>query len=139
MTSQIYVLNRIGRLNEETKDFLVSWGLHSMITSLLRRKTRFLASRTTRRRRLAVEPLEQRKLLTVLVEHAKLTAVDAAASDRFGFSVDISGNAVFVAAPGDADEGVDTGAAYVFGGNGRSWTQQAKLTASDAAAADCGG
>lgn len=65
-------------------------------------------------------------------EQAKLTASDAAASDIFGLSVGISGDTIVVGAPGRADTGLFSGAAYVFRRTGTSWSQQAKLTASDA-------
>lgn len=61
----------------------------------------------------------------------KLTAFDAVANDRFGWSVSADSDTMVVGAWGDDDEAApDAGAAYVFvrdtGGN---WTQQAKLTA----------
>jgi hypothetical protein len=69
-------------------------------------------------------------------EEAKLTASDAAAGDWFGWSVSLSGDTAVVGAANDADGGLDSGSAYVFVGSGSSWTEQAKLTASDAAAYD---
>jgi len=70
-------------------------------------------------------------------QQAKLTASDGAAYDEFGSSVSISGNLALIGAPAD-DNGVNTdqGSAYVFVRSGSSWTQQAKLTASDGAASD---
>lgn len=44
----------------------------------------------------------------------KLTAADAAAYDRFGFSVGVSGDTVIVGAYWDDDGGSDSGSAYVF-------------------------
>ncbi len=70
---------------------------------------------------------------TTWTQQAKLTASDAAVGDYFGHSVGISGDTAIVGASGDESR---TGAAYVFTGSGGSWTQQAKLTASDAAADD---
>ncbi len=65
-------------------------------------------------------------------EQAKLTASDAAAQDRFGTSVSVSGDTVIVGAPGQEDDArTDAGAAYVFVRSGLSWSQQAKLKASD--------
>jgi len=64
----------------------------------------------------------------------KLLASDAAASDSFGWSVAISGNAAIVGAPFDDDAGGGSGSAYlfdVFTGN-----QLFKPTASDAAERD---
>lgn len=69
-------------------------------------------------------------------QQAKLNAVDAAASDFFGYSVAISGDSIVIGALGDNDGGGSSGSAYVFTRSGSSWPQQAKLTASDAAASD---
>jgi len=66
----------------------------------------------------------------------KLTANDAAASDEFGYSVAISGDTVVVGARFDDDGGTASGSAYLFTRSGTSWSQQDKLTASDAAASD---
>ncbi len=68
---------------------------------------------------------------------AKLIASDAAGFDYFGIRVAISGDtAVIGAYQDDHAGGTDAGAAYVFVRNGANWIQQAKLTASDAAAGD---
>ncbi|MDP8239591.1 MAG: T9SS type A sorting domain-containing protein [Candidatus Hatepunaea meridiana] len=69
-------------------------------------------------------------------EQAKLTADDAAARDYFGFSVSISGDYSVVGAYGNNDDGEDSGSAYIFVHDGDNWTEQAKLTANDAAADD---
>ena len=71
-------------------------------------------------------------------EQAKLTASDTAADDRFGSSVAVAGDTAVVGAANDDDTvaGTDAGSAYVFVRSGGAWTQQAKLTASDAAARD---
>lgn len=66
----------------------------------------------------------------------KLTASDAAASDNFGVSVAISGDTVIIGARGDDDDGSLSGSAYIFVRSGAAWSQQAKLTASDAATGD---
>ena len=71
------------------------------------------------------------------VEQAKLTASDGAAVDRFGTAVAISGGTVVVGAFwGDVGVNPDQGAAYVFTRSGATWTEQAKLTASDGSAGD---
>lgn len=67
-------------------------------------------------------------------QQAKLTASDGAANDQFGISVAISGDTAIVGANGSG--ATDTGAAYVFVRSGTVWSLQAKLMASDAAAAD---
>jgi len=69
-------------------------------------------------------------------EEAKLVASDAARFDQFGFSVAISDDRVTVGAHLDDDAGSRSGAAYVFRFDGAKWVQEAKLTASDAAALD---
>ncbi len=71
------------------------------------------------------------------VELQKLTASDAAANDFLGYYVAIDGDTAVITALGDDNAGgIDAGAAYVFIRTGASWTQQAKLTASDGVAAD---
>jgi hypothetical protein len=69
-------------------------------------------------------------------QQQKLTASDAAAGDVFGLSVGISGDTVVAGARSNDDGGTDSGSAYVFTRNGTSWSEQQKLTASDAAAGD---
>ena len=64
----------------------------------------------------------------------KLTASDAAAGDEFGWSVSINGDYAIVGAYRDDDGGTNSGSAYIFKRDGTSWSLQAKLTASDAAA-----
>src|SRR5207247_2582238 len=62
---------------------------------------------------------------------------DAAANDVFGSSVSISGDTVVVGAPwAHTAAGAYAGAAYVFLRSGITWTEQQKLTPSDAAAGD---
>ena len=65
----------------------------------------------------------------------KLTASDGAAIDRFGHSLAMSGDLAIVGAPGDDDDGPDSGSAYVFDGSA-GWSQVAKLTPSDGTALD---
>ena len=69
-------------------------------------------------------------------ETAKLTASDANDSDRFGNSVSVCGDYAIVGAYRSDADGIDSGSAYIFKRDGISWTQQAKLTASDGAAED---
>ena len=67
-------------------------------------------------------------------QEAKLTASDAEEDDEFGFSVSISGDQAIVGAYMDDDAGFDSGSAYIFTKDSGSstWSQTAKLTASDA-------
>jgi len=64
---------------------------------------------------------------------AKLKATDAAAGDGFGTRVAIEGDTAIV---GAYSKNTYQGAAYVFVRSGTTWTQQAKLTASDGASND---
>lgn len=76
---------------------------------------------------------------TVWAQEAKLTASDGASIDYLGLSASITANGdrVLVSSYG-ADVGgtADAGAAYVFVRSGTSWTQEAKLSASDKAVSD---
>jgi len=73
---------------------------------------------------------------TTWTQQAKLTASDGAAGDCFGWSVSLSDDSALIGAYGYSGE---KGAAYVFTRSGTSWTQQAKLLASDGDASDCFG
>ena len=70
------------------------------------------------------------------MEQAKLMASDAQSSDYFGYSVAVSGDTAVIGARYEDTGGSDAGAAYVFTRSGGSWTQQAKLMASDAQSSD---
>jgi len=78
----------------------------------------------------------QRSMVTNWTEIQKLIANDGAAQDNFGFSVSCSGDTILIGAYGDDDNGDYSGSAYVFTRSGTTWTQQAKLIASDGAAGD---
>jgi len=69
-------------------------------------------------------------------QQAKLNATDGAAGDRFGVSVSVDGDTAVIGAYFDDDKGLDSGSAYVFTRSGTTWTQQAKLNATDGAAGD---
>ena len=64
---------------------------------------------------------------TLWTQQAKLTST----GDEFGWSVALSGDTALIGAPGTSAGAPSSGAAYVFVRNGTSWTQQAKLGASD--------
>ena len=66
----------------------------------------------------------------------KLTASDGAPYNNFGISVAVDGETVVVGAPGDDDNGTDSGSVYVFTNTNGVWSQAAKLTASDGATLD---
>lgn len=61
-------------------------------------------------------------------QQARLTPVDGAAGDNFGYAVSIDADTVAVGAPGDDIAGLYSGSAYVFLNSGGSWIQQAVLT-----------
>ena len=65
-----------------------------------------------------------------------VVASDAAASDLLGFSVAIDGDRMVVGAARGDGVAADSGAAYVYQLSGGTWTEVAKLTASDGAALD---
>src|SRR5207247_1017653 len=70
---------------------------------------------------------------TIWTQQAKLTASDASNGDDFGFAVALSGDTAVV---GASTSNSSQGAAYVFTRAGTPWTQEAKLTAADAANGD---
>jgi MYXO-CTERM domain-containing protein len=73
---------------------------------------------------------------TSWTEQARLEASDGAADDFFGGSVALSGDTALVGSLSDTARGENAGSAYVYVRSGTSWTEQAKLEASDGAADD---
>ncbi len=73
---------------------------------------------------------------TSWAEEAKLLASDGAADDQFGYSVSTSGFYAVVGANWDNDNGLNAGSAYLFKRSGTSWTEEAKLLASDGGVLD---
>ena len=70
-------------------------------------------------------------------EHATLTAPDAVADDRLGWSVAMDGDTAAVGVPfDDLDGAVNGGSVRVFARHGEVWTEQAVLTAPDPAEGD---
>src|SRR5210317_2340349 len=67
-------------------------------------------------------------------QQAIITASDAQANDNFGYSVSINsdGSYVVVGSAFEDTGGYNVGAAYIYSRSGSTWTQQTKLTASDA-------
>jgi hypothetical protein len=67
----------------------------------------------------------------------KITASDGESADEFSSSVAISGDFTIFGAPGDDDNGTDSGSAYLFErGTSGTWTQVQKITAADGATDD---
>jgi hypothetical protein len=73
---------------------------------------------------------------TTWSQQSKLLASDGATDDFFGWSVSIDGDTALIGAHGDDDNGVDSGSAYIFIRNGTTWSEQAKLHASDGTEGD---
>jgi hypothetical protein len=70
-------------------------------------------------------------------QQAQLTASDGAAGDYFGISVGISEDIAVIGNPNHDVESVSNqGSTYVFARSGTTWSEQAKLSASDGAAED---
>jgi hypothetical protein len=69
-------------------------------------------------------------------QQAKLVAPDGASLDSFGGEVSVSGDTALIGSCFDDDKGFDSGSAYVFIRTGITWTEQAKLLASDGATED---
>jgi uncharacterized protein (TIGR03437 family) len=68
---------------------------------------------------------------TAWTQQAKLTSADAAAGDRFGAAVAVSGDSVLAGAPSKGGTFTAIGAAYTFARTGSTWNQQVKLESSD--------
>jgi len=67
-------------------------------------------------------------------QQTKLTASDAATDDEFGWSVSISasdGNTAIVSSPKEDTGATSAGSAYIFTRSGSTWSQQAKIQASN--------
>ena len=73
---------------------------------------------------------------TSWTEQQELLASDGAVGDGFGFSVSISGDVAVIGAIGDDDNGINSGAAYVFRFDGSTWVEEQKLLASDPTTSD---
>ena len=73
---------------------------------------------------------------TTWTQQQKIQASDIEAGDFFGYSVSISGDTVVVGAFGEDTGASGAGAAYIFTRSGTTWTQQAKIQASDLQVSD---
>ena len=67
----------------------------------------------------------------VWTEEAKLIPSDGDDGDRYGWSVSVSGDVAVVGSPGGDGRFSESGSAYVFRYTGGTWTEEAKLFASD--------
>ena len=68
---------------------------------------------------------------SVWSQQAAIRPADSIAGDYFGHSVALSGNTLAAGASRDDDVGDSAGSAYIFVRSGSTWSQQAKLLASD--------
>jgi len=68
---------------------------------------------------------------TTWTQQAKLISTDIQQDDWFGYSVAIDGDTIVASAMGEDTGATNTGAAYIFTRSGTTWTQQAKIQASD--------
>ena len=75
---------------------------------------------------------------TTWSQQTQLQSSDIQAGDWFGYTVSLSndGDTALIGAKHESEGGTSAGAAYVFTRSGTTWSQQKKLTASDAAAND---
>ena len=64
-------------------------------------------------------------------QQAKLLASDGREADLFGASVSLDGDTALIGAPADGVTSTSSGCVYVFTRSGATWTQQAKIIASD--------
>lgn len=70
------------------------------------------------------------------VQASKITALDAAPGDSFGYAVNVSDDTILVGAPGDDDLGTGSGSAYTYRRTGPLWVIEDKMLASDGASFD---
>jgi hypothetical protein len=68
---------------------------------------------------------------TTWTQQAKLLGSDSLPGDSFGYDVSLNGDTALVGAANDDDNGDYSGTAFVFTRTGTTWTEQAKLLASD--------
>ena len=75
---------------------------------------------------------------TTWSQQAKLTASDGSGADYFGFhcAIDADGDTAIVGAYSQDTGGAEAGAAYIFTRSGTTWSQQAKIQASNKGASD---
>ena len=69
-------------------------------------------------------------------QQTKLLANDGDDYDKFGWSVSLYDEYALIGSKWDDDNGSKSGSAYIFKRNGSTWSQKAKLTASDGSSND---
>jgi hypothetical protein len=73
---------------------------------------------------------------TIWTQQAKLLPPDGGQGYCFGYSVSLSGDTALIGEPYDAQNGCNSGSAYIFTRTGTTWIQQAKILPSDGTAGD---
>lgn len=76
------------------------------------------------------------KVSGVWTQTGLLVAADGEAGDHFGYAVAAGGSLGAIGAPGDADNGADSGSAYIFSRDANGWAQDAKVLAAEGAPGD---
>ena len=102
------------------------------------RGIRFASGNSPTTGAISLSDFRNRVLTPVRSQQAKIQASDRQASDKFGYSVSISGdgNTAIAGAYNEDTGATDAGSAYIFTRSGTTWTQQAKIQASDKQAYD---
>ena len=102
------------------------------------RGIRFASGNSPTTGAISLSDFRNRVLTSVRSQQAKIQASDRQASDKFGYSVSISGdgNTAIAGAYNEDTGATDAGSAYIFTRSGTTWTQQAKIQASDKQAYD---
>jgi len=97
------------------------------------RGIRFASGNSPTTGAISLSDFRNQVITSVWTQQAKIQASDKQQGDSFGFSVSISsdGNTALVAAPREDTGGTNVGSAYIFTRSGTTWTQQAKIQASD--------
>jgi len=72
----------------------------------------------------------------VWLEVGRLTASDGGGGNHFGSNLDQDGGLLAIGAPGDNDNGTDSGSAYVFDNSAGPWRERQKLLAFDGLSGD---
>jgi hypothetical protein len=72
----------------------------------------------------------------IWTEEQKVLAPDGSAGDLFGYSVSVRDDVALIGAPTDGENGTYSGSVYVFRCDQGTWTEEAKLLASDGAELD---
>ena len=67
---------------------------------------------------------------------ANLSRVETVKSDWFGWAVSLYGDVLAISADGDDDKGLNAGAVYMYTRANKTWTQRAKLLATDGTVGD---